>query len=396
MFGAGLLFWSSLTALLPTLPLYIQDIGGTKPQIGIVMGAFAIGLLLSRAWLGALADRRGRKLLLVIGMTVVAIAPLGYLFIQSIPWLIGVRAFHGVCIAAFATGYAALVADLAPIENRGEVIGYLSLVTPIGMAIGPAVGGFLQVEAGYERLFLLSSGLGILGLVLTNQVWEPERTHSSAAQQQQPQRGKLLWRLLWSPRLRIPTLVMLLIGTTFGILSTFVPLFIQETKVGLNPGLFYTAAAIAGFISRLFVGQASDRWGRGLFITLGLIAYTVAMLILFQATSSALFLLAGLVEGFGGGVVIPIMVALISDRSEPQERGRVFSVCLGGFDVGIAIAGPCMGFVAQYTGYRGLFGLATGLTILAIVLFATQSSKDVGRSLQFAIGRGSDVYALSK
>ncbi|MGL4620121.1 MAG: MFS transporter, partial [Chroococcidiopsis sp.] len=138
LFCAGLSFWSSLTALLPVLPLYIENVGANKQQIGMVMGCFAIGLLLFRPWLGQLADRRSRKLVLYIGTAVVAIAPLGYLVITSLPLLMALRAFHGISIAAFTTGYSALVADIAPPQHRGEVIGYMSLVTAIGMAVGPA------------------------------------------------------------------------------------------------------------------------------------------------------------------------------------------------------------------------------------------------------------------
>lgn len=66
LFAAGLLFWSSLASLLPTLPLYIEDIGANKQQIGIVMGSFAIGMLVFRPQCGVLADRRGRKFVLLI------------------------------------------------------------------------------------------------------------------------------------------------------------------------------------------------------------------------------------------------------------------------------------------------------------------------------------------
>jgi MFS family permease len=76
LFAAGLLFWSSLASLLPALPLYVQSVGGTKQQIGFVMGAFAIGLLLSRPPLGKIADSRGRKQVLLIGVSVAAIAPI--------------------------------------------------------------------------------------------------------------------------------------------------------------------------------------------------------------------------------------------------------------------------------------------------------------------------------
>ena len=392
LFAIGLLFWASLAALLPTLPLYIRDVGGTKSQIGVVMGAFAVGLLLFRPWLGQLADRRGRKVVLLIGLAAAAIAPLGYLVTQSLPLLIAIRAFHGLSIAAFTTAYSTLVVDLSPPSNRGEVIGYMSLVNPVGVAIGPAIGGFLQEWAGYTPLFLLSAGLGVVGFVGALWIQAPV----PVAQPIGGTSKTTLWRLLLSPRLRTPTLTLMLAGMAFGVLSTFVPLFIQEAGVNLNAGLFYTAAAVASFSVRLLTGRASDRYGRGRFITLGLLLYAVTMLLLWSAHSTGVFLLAGLLEGAGIGIFLPLMIALVADRSEAHERGRVFSLCVGGFDLGIAIAAPALGLFAEQIGYRGLFGLSSGLVFLSIIVFATQSSKTLTHSLRFAFGEGRDFYALPR
>ncbi|MBD2084847.1 MULTISPECIES: MFS transporter [unclassified Coleofasciculus] len=396
LFTAGLLFWSSMASLLPTLPLYIEDVGGTTQQIGIVMGSFALGLVLCRSWLGRLADRRGRKVVLLIGMTVAAIAPLGYLVVKSIPLLMLLRAFHGISIAAFTTGYSALVVDLSPVSKRGELIGYMSLVTPVGMAIGPAVGGYIQAGVGYTPLFLLSCALGAIGLVCANQVKEPRIVHETTDSSAGSSETQQFWRLLASPRLRIPALVLLLVGVAFGALSTFVPLFIKDAEVDLNPGLFYTAAAIASFISRIIIGRASDRYGRGIFITGSIFSYALAMLMLSHAYTARSFLVGGFLEGAGAGTLLPMMIALISDRSSPQERGRVFALCITGFDVGIAIAGPVLGSIAEPIGYRAMFTITTVISFLALIIFATLSSKNLSHSLRFAFGREKDVYALNK
>ncbi|HAX76279.1 MAG TPA: MFS transporter [Cyanobacteria bacterium UBA11372] len=396
LFAAALFFWCSMASLLPTLPGYVEDIGGTKQEIGTVMGGFAIGLLLFRPRLGRMVDRQSRKAVLLLGIAVAAIAPLGYLFVKSIPLLIALRAFHGISIAAFTTAYSTLVVDLSPVSQRGEIIGYMSLVQPIGVALGPAVGGFLQEQVGYTPLFLFAAGLAVVSAIGACAIGEAkgqggrEKVGDAAA----PPGNIPFWRLLLSPRLRIPTLVMLLIGLAFGAMSTFVPLYIRETKVDLNPGWFYTAAAIASFSLRLFIGRASDRYGRGLFITASLACYCAAMWMLSQANSAFTFLLAGAIEGSGGGIFFPMMIALISDRSSSTERGRVFALCVGGFDLGMAIAGPAFGSVAQQLSYKGIFTISTGLAFLALVIFLTQSNKDLPHSLKFAFGRERDKYAL--
>ncbi|MDZ8223924.1 MFS transporter [Nostoc sp. ChiVER01] len=391
LFTAGLLFWSSISSLLPTLPLYIDDVGASKQEIGIVMGSFAIGLLLSRPMLGRLADERGRKITLLIGTIVAAIAPFGYLATQSLGLLILVRIFHGLSVAAFTTGYSALVADLAPTETRGEIIGYMTLATPLGLAIGPALGGYLEATSSYGILFLFCAELGFVALLEIVQVTNPP----VQIQQQTEENARNFWQILSSPRVKVPTIVMLLVGLSIGAVHTFVSLYLKSSDVDFNGGLFFTASAISSFSIRVFAGKASDRFGRGLFITFGIFCYILALILLWQAHSVMFFLLAAITEGAGGGTLISMMITMMADRSQPQERGQIFAICVAGLDMGIAIAAPLLGIIAERVGYRDMFGYGAGITSIALVLFLTQSSKNLSNSLRFALGLAPDAYALN-
>ncbi|MFM6199515.1 MAG: MFS transporter, partial [Dolichospermum sp.] len=106
------------------------------------------------------------------------------------------------------------------------------------------------------------------------------------------------------------------------------------------------------------------------------------------------FLLGFFMEGAASGILIPMISVLITDRTLPHERGRILSISLMGFDVGLATAGAILGTFAQTFGYRSMFGLITALTVLAIVIFLTQSSRDIRKSLGFAFGLHQDVYAV--
>jgi MFS family permease len=413
LFAAGLCFWAGLAGLLPTLPLFIETLGGSGQQIGIVMASFAIGLLAARPALSRLADTQGRKIVMVIGLIAIALAPFGYLLVQMLPHLIvsimllgrtftvdvsilvliAIRAFHGISIAAFVVAYSALVIDLAPPANRGELIGYMTLVNPIGLALGPALGGFLYEASGFFVAFLVMGILGIVGLLLVLRLEEPYRPQNS--DEKFPAEGaEAFWSQLWTGRVRIPAVILLLVGLAFGTLSTFVPLYVREAGLALNVGLIYTASAIASFISRLVVGRASDRHGRGRFITASLAIYSLAMGLFWLAKSAPLFLLAGMIQGFAAGTLIPMIAALMGDRSSPSDRGRTFGLTMVGFDVGIALAGPVFGTIADSLGYRGIFGLSGLMTLVGLVVFVTASSKDLPHSLRFALGQGRDVYAV--
>jgi MFS family permease len=347
LFTAGLCFWAGLAGLLPTLPLFIETLGGSGQQIGIVMASFAIGLLVARPYLSRLADERGRKVVLMIGLSAIAIAPFGYLLVQLLPhWVVPlsvgrytlhldasmlammvIRAFHGLSIAAFVVAYSALVLDLAPPARRGELIGYMTLVNPIGLALGPALGGFLYEAMGFTTAFLAMGLLGIIGLLLVTRLqepYQPSHGNDTAASTE-------FWRQLWSGRVRTPAIILLLVGLAFGTLSTFVPLYVREAGLALNVGLIYSASALASFMSRLVAGRASDRHGRGRFITASLLIYSLAMGVFWLARSAPMFLLAGMIQGMAGGTLIPMIAALMGDRSSSSDRGRTFGLAMVGF-----------------------------------------------------------------
>ena len=394
IFWTGLFFWSSMASQLPTIPLYIRTLTQSFDEIGIVMGSFAIGLLVCRSYLGRLADRKGRRYTMRIGLIVAAIVPLCYAALPSIPLLILFRAIHGISIAAFAASYSALIADLAPVEKRGEVIGYMSLVNPLGLAFGPAIGGLMYEAWGYQPLFVSASLLAFAGLLLTTQI----ETEGNIGDRQASSKNAIklgFWKTFLNPRVRVPSTILLLVGLSFGTLSSFMPLLMQQKHIALNAGLFYMAAALSGFIIRFPVARLSDEWGRGIFISIGLFFYGLSMAIIYFANHDYAFLLSGIAEGIGAGVVIPAVVALLADRTVPQERGYVFGMTWIGFDVGIALAGPIMGKLISFVGITNIFAIATGLCILGIVIFGTQSNKSVSASFKFALGKTSDRYAIN-
>jgi MFS family permease len=397
LFGSSLFFWTSIAILLPTLPIHLEDIGFDQISIGLITGAFALGLLLTRPSLGKIADIQGRTRVLILGSLVAASAPLGYLVLNQIWPLFLLRAYHGLSIAAFTTAFSALVVDIAPPQQRGQLIGYMSLANPVGVAIGPAIGGFFINSNGnnnFLAIFLLSAGLGLGSLLLALGIKEQSRD-GLAAKLDQSSAFDAVWQTMTTKQLLVPTLVLLLVGFPFGALHTFVPLYIKSSAVALNPGWFYTAAALSSFSARLFLGKATDQYGRGIFIAGSLILYALSMTLLATAHSGIQFLLAGILEGLSFGTLMPTIVALLTDRCPIDRRGRVITISIAGLDLGIAIAAPVFGLMAPHIGYAGIFGLGAGLSLLALILFSVWANPSVSSSIGFATGRTEDKFVVS-
>ena len=136
--------------------------------------------------------------------------------------------------------------------------------------------------------------------------------------------------------------------------------------------------------------------GRGLFVTISLIFYAISMVILGLANTPEHLLWAAITEGTAGGLIIPMMLALMSDRSYDNERGKASALCIGGFDLGIAIAGPILGSLGIIIGYQGMFYLAGSCALTALLIFLTQCNKNLFYSFRFALGQGKDLYSLEE
>ncbi|MGB3297356.1 MAG: MFS transporter [Phormidesmis sp.] len=427
-FGASLCFWGGLSGILPNLTLYIKSFGASNQEVGWVMASFAVGLLVFRPKMSRFTDQQGRKPALLLGVSVIALAPMLYLAVGRVPpatlslpillpmggWSVSssvlllalVRAFHGLSIAAFATAYSAAVADMAPPQHRGELISFMSLAGPTGMAMGPALGGYLSES--FTLAFLTMTGMGTVGVLCVLMSKEPAKPvvdspvgfHIDSGQSLEsvakpPAKAPFFWSQLFAPAIRIPALMLLMVGTAFGSMVTFMPLYVEKMGWDINIGLVFTSSAIASFCIRTFTGTASDRLGRGRFISLGLMFYTLSMGVMWLSSSPQMLLLAGILQGAGSGTTIPIIAALMTDRSRPGDRGLTFGLCLTGFDLGIALAGPVMGRVADISGSSSLiFALAGSMTLLGLMIFITHSSKDLSHSIRFALNGGRDVYAI--
>src|SRR3989338_606208 len=129
--------FTSFYFLLVTLPIYILQLGGTKSQIGLVIGVFTISSVVLRPFMGREVDKRGRKNMLLAGSLVVLISMLLYNHVTSVTALLLLRVFHGFGWGAATTAASTLIADIAPPSRRGEAMGIFGISANAAMAVGP-------------------------------------------------------------------------------------------------------------------------------------------------------------------------------------------------------------------------------------------------------------------
>jgi MFS family permease len=355
LFGALGLFFLSVSMLLPTLPLYVRDLGGTPIQIGLVTGAFSVGVLLTRPFVGRAVDTRGRRPIMILGGAVAgACAPL-YL-ITAFAALVAVRIVHGAGLSAFTTASTTLVADMAPPERRTEFLGWLSTAGILAFAVGPVVGLELVRRLGWPALFLAVSACAIASAACGAGLSRPPRVPSSM--KPADYRAAVLRR-----EVIVPTITMLLVILAHGGTFTFAPILLED-RLDFNFGFFFLAYSTASLLVRLMAGRLSRSVGDGPMIWGGLAIYAAGMALLPFVRGPGSMIAAAVLFGLGFGTYQPAIYGIVANAASDRSRGMVLSMLLGAFDLGMGLGGLVAGPIVAAFGIPTLLG---GLAVVPLV-----------------------------
>jgi MFS family permease len=365
----------------------LEDIGGDKSQVGVVMSAFALGVLLFRPFVGKKIDTIGRKIVLVFGIVIFIVSPILYIFIKSVFTLVPVRIFHGLGLAAFGTASITLITDAAPIQMRGEVISYTSVVNTLAFSAGPVLGSLVQDTWGDTVLFGFVSILSFTCFLISLLIKDTKHHEISS-------RRISYFQAVFKRRIIVSFFIILLTAVTHGGVMFFLPIFLKE-RIQINIGVFFAIYGISALVIRFMIGRFSDRLGRGPVLVAALLCLTVGVFIMSQLTGVGMMVLAAILYGIGFGSHQPTLSTLVADNTTEATRGKIFSFYYGGFDLGISIAGFVLGGFAEHYGINYMFVLSSGLTFSALVIFLLLTESNVAQSLHCAFSikkAGSQCY----
>lgn len=365
---ATLLFYLGFQLLLPVIPLYATALGAREAHVGLIIGVFALAAMVLRPLAGDLADRLGRRPLVLLGTAIFALAPLGYAVVATVPGLLLLRVFHGTGMGLGPTAATVIAADLTPPDRRGAAMGAYGLASAVALAIGPYLGGELVRRLGFTATFLVATAVEAGALLLA---WTlPEtRPVDGLPSVQAPvpgasasARGRLarFWRRWFSSAAVFPSGLVLTLYVSYGGLATLLPLFAERRQLG-NPGLFFTVFALMSLVVRSPAGRLSDRLGRRAVLAPALALAGVGLVLLGLARSPRMFLGSAALYGVGFGAGSPVLLAMTADRVPPAERGRAMGTLYAAWELGIFGGSILLGLCATGLGYEATWWIAAAM-----------------------------------
>lgn len=369
-------FFSYMTIGLPlaVIPLYVRhELGLSNFMVGVVVGIQFLTTVLTRGFIGKMADEKGGKRCKIQGMLVSSIAGLAYILAVvlpvSLPVRLGIllvgRVLLGLGESQLMSGNFTWALGLLGPARSGRIMSWNGMAIYGSLAAGAPIGLMLYKAYGFVSLGIATLLLPLLGLLLDFKV---PKTDPLGGERLSLTR---IIGLIW-----LPGVALALQGTGFALIGTFVSLYFRDQGWG-NAGFALTCFGLAYVLVRVFFGQLPDKMG-GIRITcISLVIETAGMLVLWAAVSPMMALAGATLTGIGCSLVFPSLGVEIVRRIPPQVRGTA----LGGYaafqDISYAFTGPITGLVATMLGYASVFaiGAACAISGIAVVLYFARTSR---------------------
>jgi MFS family permease len=348
-------------ALTPLLPHFAHTLHLSKSGAGALVGAYAAGCLVGGLPGGAAAARLGARRAVLIGLTLMGLASLGFAFAHGFDALAAARFLQG-CGSGFTwAGAFAWLLAAAPRERRGEMIGSAMGAAIFGALFGPVV-GTVAGALGRGPVFVALAGLAVVLGWLTLQIdpIPPERPSTEA-----------IARALHNPTFVGGLALMSLPALLFGVLSTLAPLHLHAAAgwgtlaIG---SVWFVGAAFEGALSP-FVGRFLDRRGAFLPIQISLVLSVAFSIGLALGLRPLVYVPLIVLAAAAYGVLFTPAFALIAEGAERSRlpQGMAFGLMNAAWAMGALLGPAAGGAVAAATGDVVPFLVSAGLCAAAFV-----------------------------
>lgn len=375
-------FFSAIgfSMVFPFLPLYIDSLGSrfalsTEVLAGLVIAAQSVTMMIAAPIWGVVADRFGRKKMILRAMVGGGIFMILMGFVQSAEQLIILRALQGM-VTGTVSANNALVAASAPRERVGFAMGALQLGLWSGVAVGPLLGGMLADMFGYHVPFVVTAALLLIGALVISLGVHEDFTPPKAKNAIHPTAFLLGWKMiLETSGVRMVLLMRFLVGLARSIIIPIAPLFvvsliISETETNNTyAGLILAVSSATSTFGAVYLGSLGDRIShKKVLAGCALVAMALYIPQVFVANAWQLLILQGM-AGIAAGGLVSAPSALLSRYTDKGSAGAVYGLDNSVWSASKAVA-PLLGAtIAIWIGMRGAFA-ASALVFGMIALIA--------------------------
>ncbi len=366
--------WMGASSLIPMLPVYIRRLGGSDALAGAVMASFFAAGVLSQYPIGRLADRIGRRPVLIAGLVTYGLASLAFLLPTGAPATIVLRSLQGVGTGAVVVASLAMVSSSVVEGRRGRAFASIYGAELAGMAIGPLAGSIVGARSMWI-MFLASGVLSFVACIPATRIRQSRQPRTGVVRPAGPSAG--LERLRINRSMAGALICAAALGLTNGVYDIcWTLLLVSRGASGLAIGISWTMFAVPFVALARPSGWLADHMDRRVLVIGGLgLSAALCASYPFIHNVPALVLLGGS-EAVGFAAAMPAVQSLLTQGSAPHQVGRIQGLFATSQTACTAVAAGAAG---------AAFALAAWLpfvTVAALVLAGLVATALVWRSVR--------------
>ncbi len=374
--AAGFVVWSGFGAILPYLPVFLQEQAHASVwSIGVIAAAYYVGTFLFAAPLGRLSDSIGRKPVIVAGVILYALASGLFISTTNPWWFIVFRLLEGMGAAAVTPAGQALIADLSTEQTRSQAYGWYTTAQFGGLVAGPLLAvplynlGGGQGTWAFYAIFLFGCALSaVTALVLLSAIKEPEHARR--------RREIKVVRPSYRQLITKPVVAFFVVAFTghfaMGVWEVLWSLWLRHLGASMSFVSWTWVAFSIPMLLSFVGGYLADRYNRWVLMFSGYLVSAVAWIIYGSTTNLTLFLVFSVIEGLAVAWSYPAKAAFLVQVVPPRWLGSVQGLeqtCIQVAGLLGTLAAPFLyeyvsGFVISLAGIISIIGLVFAAPVL--------------------------------
>lgn len=355
----------------------VAELGASTAQAGLVSGLFIVGTLFGRLIIGKLLNRLGLKITLVAGLTGFLLFSGLYLIPAKLEILLGIRLMHGFMMGVASTVLGTVIAQTIPATRRGEGIGYFSMSSTLGTAIGPFLGIWLMSNFNYQVIFVFTSVVALSCLICSLFIQPPQIKITNPVNHIENQSSSRLAQYIEPKALPI-SMIVLIVATCYSGVLSFIHFYAKEINLVETASFFFLMYAIAILLSRPFTGPLMDRKGENIIIYPAIVIMALGILLLSQAHNATMLLASAALLGFGFGNLQSVCQTIAVKSTSLQRMGLATSTFFIALDAGLGFGPYFLGMLLDQIGYRQLYLYSAVLNISCLIWYYLLHGRKAG------------------
>lgn len=346
------------------MPLFLDHLGATRTQVGVVLATAAVGGLLVRPLVGWALDTLGRIPTLAVGTAFLSTGlALAGVADDLGPVVYLAHVCTGIGTGSLFTGYFTLAADLVPPSRRTEGLALFGISGLLALIVNPVAGALGVDGASLPRFYLVMAGLvgssGLLLFALPSASPSSPPPNLSLRDVVEALRSRPLWSVWWAT---------LVFSTLVAVFMAFVTVVAADRGVA-SPSIVWLTYAIGAVTVRAFGARLPERVGPSNLVVPSLLVYVVGLGGAAMATTGPGFAAAGLLCGIGHGFAFPVLTGQVVTRIAGTLRGSAMALFTALWDLTKLGLVPVAGWMADGLGDQAMLLVAGALGTLSLTVW---------------------------